>query len=69
VKVRVEGDWRGEGFEESLEPEEQDSGRKLVLPENAYNLSGSFLTFFTIYYLLFLNFKFYKLDTVDTDKL
>ena len=41
VKVCVEENWRGEGFVESLEPEEQDSGRKLVLPENAYNLSVS----------------------------
>ena len=41
MKVRVEENWRGEGFVESLEPEEQDSGRKLVLPENEYNLSES----------------------------
>ena len=41
VKVRVEENWRGEGFVESFEPEEQDSGRKLVLPENEYNLSES----------------------------
>jgi len=41
VKVRVEENWRGEGFVESLEPKEQDSGQKLVLPENAYNMSGS----------------------------
>ena len=33
VKVRIEGDWRGGGFVESMLPEEQDPGRKLVLPK------------------------------------
>jgi len=32
---------RGEGFVESMLPEEQESGQKLILPENAYTLSGS----------------------------
>ena len=30
VKVRIEGDWRGKGFVESMLPEEQESGLKLV---------------------------------------
>ena len=41
VKIRVEGDWRGKGFVISMSPEEQESGRKLVFPENTYSLSGS----------------------------
>ena len=41
VKVRVEGDWKGEGFVESMLPEEQESGQKLILPENANTLSSS----------------------------
>ena len=41
VKVRTEGDWKGQGFVESIPLEEQEAGRKLILPENAYNLSGS----------------------------
>ena len=40
VKVRIENGWRGEGFVESLQPEEQDAGKRLVLPESAYNLEG-----------------------------
>ena len=40
LKIIIEGDWKGEGFVESMLPEEQDSGRKLVLPETTYNLSG-----------------------------
>ena len=32
---------RGEGFVESMLPEEQESGQKLILPENAYTFSGS----------------------------
>ena len=40
LKITIEGDWKGEGFVESMLPEEQDSGRKLVLPETTYNLSG-----------------------------
>ena len=39
VKITIEGDWKGEGFVESMLPEEQDSSRKLVLLETAYNLS------------------------------
>ena len=39
--VRTEGGWKGEGFVESIPPEEQEAGRKLVLSENAYNLTGS----------------------------
>ena len=41
VKVRTEGNWTGEGVVESLPLEEQEKGRNLLLPENAYNLSGS----------------------------
>ena len=41
VKVRVEGNWKGEGFVESMLPEEQESGQKLILPENANTLSSS----------------------------
>ena len=39
VKVRIEGDWRGEGFVESMLPEEQNPGSKLLLPETIYNVS------------------------------
>ena len=39
LKITIEGDWKGEGFVESMLPEEQDSGRKLVLPETANKLS------------------------------
>ena len=41
VKVRTEGDWKGQGFVESIPLDEQETGRKLILPENAYDLSGS----------------------------
>ena len=41
VKVRTEGDWYGEGVVESLPLGEQERGRNILLPENAYNLSGS----------------------------
>ena len=41
VKVRTEGNWTGEGVVESLPLEEQEKGRNILLPENAYNLSGS----------------------------
>ena len=40
LKITIEGDRKGEGFVESMLPEEQDSGRKLVLPETANKLSG-----------------------------
>ena len=30
VKVRIEGDWRGKGFVESMLAEEQESGLKIV---------------------------------------
>ncbi len=39
VKVRKEGEWRGEGFVESILLEEQNTERKLVLPETIYNLT------------------------------
>jgi len=45
VKVRIEVDWRGGGFVESMLPEEQDHGRKLVLPKTIYNISGKELVF------------------------
>ena len=41
VKVRTEGSWKGQGFVESIPLDEQETGRKLILPENAYDLSGS----------------------------
>ena len=41
VKVRTEGDWKGQGFVESIPLEEQETSWKLILPENAYDLSGS----------------------------
>ena len=41
VKVRTEGDWKGQGFVESIQLEEQETGQKLIHPENAYDLSGS----------------------------
>ena len=40
LKITIEGDRKEEGFVESMLPEEQDSGRKLVLPETANKLSG-----------------------------
>ena len=41
VKVRTEGNWKGQGFVESVPIDEQEAGRKLILPENAYDLSVS----------------------------
>ena len=41
VKVRTEGNWKGAGVVESLPLEDQEKGRKVLLPENAYDLSGS----------------------------
>ena len=41
VKVRTEGNWTREGMVESLPLEEQEKGRNILLPENAYDLSGS----------------------------
>jgi len=41
VKVRTEGNWKGAGVVESLPLEVQEKGRKILLPENAYDLSGS----------------------------
>ena len=40
VNVRVVGNWREEGFVESMLPEEQNLERKLVLPETIYHLTG-----------------------------
>ena len=34
VKVRTVGNWKGQGFMESIPREEQEAGQKLVLPEN-----------------------------------
>ena len=39
VEVRTEGNWTGAGVVESLPSEEQEKGRNILLPENAYNLS------------------------------
>ena len=41
VKVRTEGNCKGAGVVESLPLEDQEKGRKVLLPENAYDLSGS----------------------------
>jgi len=41
VKVRTEGNWKGAGVVESLPLEDQVKGRKVLLLENAYDLSGS----------------------------
>ena len=41
VKVRTEGNWKGAGVVESLPLEDQEKGRKVLLTENAYDLSGS----------------------------
>ena len=41
VKVRTEGNWTGEGVVELLPLEDQEKGRNIFLPENAYNLSES----------------------------
>jgi len=38
VKVRTEGNWKGAGVVESLPLEKQGKGRKVLLPENAYDL-------------------------------
>ena len=39
--MRTEGNWKGAGVVESLPSEDQEKGRKVLLPENAYDLSGS----------------------------
>ena len=39
--MRTEGNWKGAGVVESLPLEDQEKGRKVLLPENAYDLSGS----------------------------
>ena len=41
VKVRTEGNWAVEGVVELLLLKDQEKGRNILLPENAYNLSGS----------------------------
>ena len=41
VKVRTEGNWTSAGVVESLLLGDQEKGRKILLPENAYDLSGS----------------------------
>ena len=41
VKVRTEGNWKGAGMVELLRLEDQEKGRKVLLLENAYDLSGS----------------------------
>ena len=41
VKVRTEGNWTGAGVVESLPLGDQEKGRNILLPENAYDLSGS----------------------------
>ena len=41
VKVRTEGNWKVAGLVESLPLENQEKGRKVLLLENEYDLSGS----------------------------
>ena len=41
VKVRTEGNWKGAGVVELLPLEDQEKGRKVLHPENAYDLSRS----------------------------
>ena len=41
VKVRTEGNWTGAGVVESLPLGDQEKGRNILLPKNAYYLSGS----------------------------
>jgi len=41
VQLRTEGNWKGAGVVESLPLGDQEKGRKVLLPENAYDLSGS----------------------------
>ena len=41
VKVRTEGNWYGDGFGESIPPEDQQSGRRIVPLENACCLTRS----------------------------
>ena len=41
VKVRTEGNWTGAGVVELLPLGDQEKGRNILLPENAYDLSGS----------------------------
>ena len=40
-KVRTEGNWKGAGVVASLPLEDQEKGRKVLLQENVYALSGS----------------------------
>ena len=40
MNVRVVGNWREEGFVESMLPEEQNLERKLLLPETVYQSTG-----------------------------
>ena len=39
--MRTEGNWTGAGVVESLPLEDQEKGRNILLPKNAYDLSGS----------------------------
>ena len=41
VKVRTKGNWTGAGVVESLPLGDQEKGRNILVPENAYDLSGS----------------------------
>ena len=41
VKVRTEDNWKYAGVVESLPLEDQEKGRKVLHPENVYDLSGS----------------------------
>ena len=41
VKVRTEGNWTGAGVVELLPLGDQEKGRNILLPENAYDLPGS----------------------------
>ena len=39
--MRTEGNWTGAGVVESLPLGDQEKGRNILLPENAYDLSRS----------------------------
>ena len=41
VKARTGCNWKGAGVVESLPLEDQEKGRKILVPENAFDLSGS----------------------------
>ena len=55
VKIRIEGDWRGEGFVESITPELQESGRKYVLLKTRYVENHMHLTVLSVNLIFICN--------------